>query len=87
MTATENINEKASVIAVFGYGMEEGLRPVKFKWRGREFKVDKINYKWRRKEGRTTFEHFSLATDRGLYELSYNLEDLSWQVLSFTEDY
>lgn len=83
MVSTDNINEKAKVMAIF----DDNLRPVKFKWRGREFKVDKINYRWRRREGRVNFEHFSLETDRGLYELSYNLQTLHWLVVSFTEDY
>lgn len=71
--ATE-ISEKIKVMAVF----EKGVRPVKFKWRGRVYPVKEITYTWASKEGEASILHFSVTDGATLFELAYNQKELEW---------
>ncbi|MBI5454474.1 MAG: hypothetical protein HY956_07605 [Deltaproteobacteria bacterium] len=71
--ATE-ISEKIKVMAVF----EKGVRPVKFKWRGRVYPVKEITYTWTSKEGEAPILHFSVTDGATLFELAYNQKELEW---------
>lgn len=73
------INEPIKVMAVF----DGGVRPVKFKWRGRVYPVKEITFTWRMKEGSADVVRFSVADGAGgLYELSYNKADMKWSIES-----
>ncbi|MFQ5329416.1 MAG: hypothetical protein ACE5D4_05430 [Thermodesulfobacteriota bacterium] len=93
--ATE-IGERIKVLAVFdGGGLggeqgggqgegggagESGVRPVKFRWRGRLYPVDEITYTWRTREGNADIVHFSVTDGATLYELAYNLSTMGWSL-------
>ena len=67
-----DIGEKIKVMAVF----EKGVRPVKFKWRGRVYPVKEITYTWASKEGEAPIIHFSVTDGATLFELAYNQNEL-----------
>ncbi|MBI5644247.1 MAG: hypothetical protein HY954_12325 [Deltaproteobacteria bacterium] len=71
--ATE-IREFIKVVAVF----EEGIRPVKFKWKGRVYPIKEITCRWASKEGSATIMHFSVTDGAALFEITYNQASLRW---------
>ncbi len=76
MTATE-IRERVDVIAVF----DAGVRPVKFKWKGRVYPVKETTYTWTSMEGSARLIHFSVTDGACLFEIIYNTSTLKWSLL------
>ncbi len=72
------IQETISVLAVFEPPYK--LKPVRFKWSGRVFKVREVTYLWKAKEGDTEIYHFSVTDGKSLYELSFNASSLIWKI-------
>lgn len=70
------IREPVKVVAVF----DSGVKPAKFKWRGRTYPVKEITYTWTSKEGNTPIMHFSVTDGASLFELAYNPSTLDWSV-------
>lgn len=77
--ATE-IGEPIKVMAVFDEGGQGGVRPVKFRWRGRVYPVCEVTYTWRTREGSAAVIHFSVTDGATLYELAYNLSTMGWSL-------
>jgi hypothetical protein len=74
----EDINDPIEVIVVFREGK---MRPLKFKWRGRVYKIERINGGWMSDEGRNRFLHFSVMADGpDVYEITYNPERFGWKI-------
>lgn len=72
----EEINEPVDVMTVFREGC---IRPVKFKWTGRTFSVQRVAYRWVTREGSYPVHHFSvLCENKEVYELAFNTYTLSW---------
>lgn len=78
--STTVIKEPINVIAVF----DSGLRPVKFKWKGKIYPISEITYRWSSREGSSTIVHFSVTDGATLYELAYNTATMKW-ILERTE--
>lgn len=72
----ESIMEDIKVIAVF----DRGLRPVKFRWRGRLFSIKEVTHTWATRDGSAGVIHFSVSDGAGLYELAYNQSTLRWSI-------
>lgn len=70
-----DIKEPIKVVAVFD---TDGMKPAKFKWKGRVYPVKEITYTWKSKEGAVTFIHFSVSDGSSMYELSYNKSTMGW---------
>jgi hypothetical protein len=77
-TVITPINEPVKVGAVFGNG--EKIRPVWFKWNGRQHRIESITYTWSSRQGRAVVYHFSVTDGANLYELCYNSETSVWQL-------
>ena len=56
------------------------MRPVKFKWRGRLYKIEEITYRWQSTEGSSTILHFSVSDGTALFELTCNKSSLKWRL-------
>ncbi|MBI5969777.1 MAG: hypothetical protein HY884_01290 [Deltaproteobacteria bacterium] len=76
-----DINETVKVMAIF----DCGVKPVKFKWKGRVYPVKEITHSWRSRDGDLSFVHFSVSDGQGLYELVYDTVALNW-TLGRTDD-
>lgn len=72
----ENINEDIKVIAVF----DRGIKPVKFRWRGRLYGIREVTHTWATRHGSASILHFSVTDGAGLYELAYNQATLRWSI-------
>ena len=74
----QDINEPVEVIALFRQGK---LAPLKFRWRERVYRVNRINGSWNRQEGRSRLFHFAVMSDStDIYELSYNESSQNWRI-------
>ena len=71
-----DIGERVSVVASFGVPYR--IKPLRFRWAGRMFKVTDITYRWQTRQGQKTIHHFSVSDGRTLYELSFDPHSLVW---------
>jgi len=75
-TAVEEINEPIAVLTIFRDG---SLRPVKFKWAGKTYKVNRVTYEWVTKEGSYPVYHFAVMADGDdVYEIYLNSFTMIW---------
>ena len=72
------IGETISVIASFGLPYK--MKPVRFKWSGRQIDVKDITYVWQSKEGEKDIYHFSVTDGKTLYELTFDAKSLLWRL-------
>ncbi|MBI5238066.1 MAG: hypothetical protein HY887_06550 [Deltaproteobacteria bacterium] len=70
----EEIRETVKVMVIF----DAGVRPVKFRWRGKVYYVKDVTHSWRSKDGGVQLMHFAVTDGRALYELSYNPSTSLW---------
>ena len=76
----KKVEESVVVAAIFG--RKPLLKPVWFIWRNQQYPIHKITYSWVNKEGRAKLYHFSVSDGVNLYELCYNSERLTWQLVA-----
>lgn len=71
----EDFGEKLKVACVFENGK---LRPTYF-WRGEKiYRVLKVEFCYFKDNGRERIFYFSVVSDRGNFEISFNRERFSW---------
>lgn len=63
---------------VFGPGRT--IKPVWFDWHNRKHAILETTYTWTDLKGSATRLHFSVRDDCGLYELTYNTLDQTWEL-------
>jgi len=74
----EDIHEPVEMIALFRLGK---LLPLKFRWRERVYRVERINGNWTTDEGALRIHHFAVAADGpDIFDLSYNERAHSWKL-------
>ncbi|MBC8204491.1 hypothetical protein ISS30_04185 [bacterium] len=74
----EDINDPIEVIALFSAGK---LQPIKFRWRGRVYKIQRVNGRWESDEGRIRLHHYSVMADSpDVYEITYNPDRFIWKL-------
>lgn len=74
----EQISETIEVIALFHSGR---LSPLKFRWRERVYRVNRIHGGWITEEGIARLHHFAVVSDgTDVYELSYNERGHDWKI-------
>jgi hypothetical protein len=72
----EQINEPIKVRVDFQGGQ---IRPLRFKRRGREYRIKSVNARWETREGRRKLHYFSVTIDSGdVCQLYFNNEELVW---------
>jgi len=72
----ESIREEIKVVAVF----DRGVKPVKFRWRGRLYQVAEVTHTWSTRQGSSGMLHFSVTDGATLFELAYNLATMRWSI-------
>ncbi len=70
------LGEIVKVLAVFGDGRK--LRPIRFLWKERSYKVREITYEWDSFKGREKIHHFAVSDGANIYELNYHSESMLW---------
>ncbi len=74
----EEIGDKVEVIALFRDGR---LRPLKFRWKDRVYRIERVNGEWVSDEGQTRFYHFSVMTNGpDVYEIRFNSGNRVWNL-------
>jgi hypothetical protein len=73
------IDEPVKVAAVFSRGT---IRPVWFAWNGRQVRITETTFIWTTFERSSTVCHFSVSDGKGLYEITFNKENLGWRIAS-----
>lgn len=70
--------EQIRVAVIFGGNGR--IQPVWFEWRRRKHTVTAITYRYEGKQGDSRLLHFTVTDEGGLYELTYNTHDQTWQL-------
>ncbi len=70
----EEIREIVKVLVIF----DAGIRPIKFRWRGKVYPVKDVTHSWKSKDGGVQLMHFAVTDGGALYELSYNPSTSRW---------
>ena len=74
----ENINEPIEVIAFFD---GKQLRPLRFRWNNRVYKISKINSSWYANRGLEKEYHFHISTkESDSFELIFNNGSFKWKL-------
>lgn len=73
----EKINERIDVITIY---RKTGalVMPYKLRWNGKEYKITKLGYHHKIKEGKTLIHIFSCSNDSLAFRLRFNSDTLSW---------
>lgn len=75
-------HESVKVGAVFRRGT---VVPRWFLYRGRKIPVKEVTYTWTERQGASVFFHFSVSDGVNLYELSFQPQQLVWNVEAVEE--
>jgi hypothetical protein len=68
-------NDPISVIASF---RERDVKPLAFKWGGRDWHVKRVNMVHEDRDGRTKLVYFSVSDEANYFKLRFNSETLAW---------
>jgi hypothetical protein len=74
----EDIFEPIEVISLFKDGK---IKPLRFKWNGRVYKINRLNGHWISPQGYTKQYHFSLMADTyDYFEIMFDTSNFEWQI-------
>ncbi len=73
----EVINERVSVITIYD-AFRGSVMPARLRWRGREYRINKLGYHHKVRSGRTLIHVFSVANDTTAFKLELNTDNLMW---------
>ena len=71
------VSERIDVLASFKKG---GIKPVIFKWNGRNIKIDSINLKYSYSYGDVDYHCFSVSAGDTAYRICLNGKTLVWRL-------
>jgi len=72
-----SVNERVSVLALFD---EQGVKPLRFQWRGMTYPVKQITFRWKEHKGRMPTYRFAVSDGSNAFQLTYSSEYLNWSV-------
>jgi len=74
----EDIFEPVEVITLFQYGK---MKPLRFRWNERTYRISKIHGGWVSDEGINRFYHFSVSAEGpDCFELTFDSRNLTWEL-------
>jgi len=80
----QDVDEPIDVIAVFE---KSRLRPVRFKWKDRVYKVTKVTGSWQSDVGRYRLKHFAVVdTASNFFQLSYDQQEATWSLTKISTE-
>lgn len=71
----EEIGEPIRVLAVFAGG---GIQPMRFRWNGRTYRIDRINAQWIDRQCDGYVLHYSVQVGREAYAIHFASEEVQW---------
>jgi hypothetical protein len=75
----EKINEQVDCICIYKR-VGGSVMPYKIRWNGRIYKITKVGYHHKRRDGRYIYHIFSVATNTLFFKLKLDTETLHWYV-------
>lgn len=74
----QDIEEKIEVLALFQKGK---ILPLRFRWKGKTYRVSRLESKWKSDLGEKNIWHFSVSDSASnLFQLTYNEEYHTWKL-------
>lgn len=73
----EKINEPVEVLVKFN---QTKVEPTFFKWRGKTYRVEKINMVHKERLGNDKIYYFSVSDNANFFRLAFSTADLSWKL-------
>lgn len=74
----EEVNEPVEVISYYD---GQKMRPIRFRWKGRVYKIAHVNGVWDDIKGTSREYHFHVsAHNSGSFELIYNNSGFAWKL-------
>jgi hypothetical protein len=74
----QEVEEPIDVIAVFEKGR---MRPLRFRWKNRVYKIQKVTGDWHSDVGRYRLRHFAVVDQAANYfQLSFDQYDAAWSL-------
>jgi hypothetical protein len=74
----QDIEEQIEVLALFQKGE---ILPLRFRWKGKTYKIIRVESKWKSDSGEKNCWHFSVSDPASnLFQLSYSEEYHSWML-------
>ena len=77
LTFVEHPHDKVRVFVDFDH---KKVRPVSFFWAGKRYDIQSVNLVYRRKIGTKDQWCFAVSDPANTYVLSYNPENMEWQL-------
>lgn len=71
----EKINESVEVLVRFS---GKKVEPTFFRWRGKTYKIEKLNMVHREKRGEDKMYYFSVSDRVNFFRLAFSTLDMSW---------
>lgn len=68
-------HDPISVLASF---REREVKPLAFKWGGRDWNVTRVNMVHENRDGRARLVYFSVSDEANYFKLCFNSETLGW---------
>lgn len=74
----EDVKESIEVISVFRQGR---MRPLKFRWRDRVYRITRIHGGWISDQGYTKHYHYSVSADGpDCFEIAFDTGNMAWEL-------
>ena len=73
----EKLNEPIDILVKFN---QNKVVPTFFKWRGKTYKIEKINLIHRERDGNDKKYYFSVSDNANYFRLAFSTRDLSWRI-------
>jgi len=71
------IKEKIRVVSLFENGQ---IKPLLFSWQNRLYKILQIAFSYSKNLGKEKIFYFSVQTEGGNFEISFNREKFGWEL-------
>jgi len=76
----EELDEPIAVIALYADGR---LRPLRFRWSGRVYRIARVTGHWIVQEGDNKHHHYAVLCERSnVFEICYDSKNLGWRLRS-----
>ena len=72
------VKEPIRVAVVFGPGRR--IKPVWFDWHNQKHEIIETTYVWSDRKGDSTRLHFAVRDSGGLYQLTYDTDEQTWNL-------
>lgn len=73
----EKINEPIDVLVNFN---KTKVMPTFFKWRGKTYRIEKLNLVHKENDGNDKIYYFSVSDRTNFFRLAFSTRDLSWKI-------